>query len=84
MPPKITAQQVEVYFDQTLLDRWNMAKPDEPPRKIRIPARVWNAHAEHQLMFNFPDARSPRSLGVTPEIRVLGAAFHTINFSLLP
>ena len=78
--PKLPAQRVEIFLNETQLGTWRLEKFDASPIKARIPAALWNAKTEDHLTFVFPDACSPRSLGLSLDSRSLGAEFHSIEF----
>ena len=78
--PKLPAQRVEMFLNETRLGTWRLEKFDASPMTARIPAALWNAKAEDHLTFVFPDACSPRSLGLSLDSRLLGAEFRSIEF----
>lgn len=78
--PKLPAQRVEIFLNETQLGAWKLEKFDASQMKARIPAALWNAKTEDHLTFVFPDACSPRSLGLSLDSRLLGAEFHRIEF----
>ena len=82
VPPKLTAQRLEVLFNDVPLAVWNLQKREV--MKVQIPATLWNAAAEGHLVFRFPDASAPRSFDVNNDTRLLGVGFHYIDLRLLP
>ena len=57
--------------------------PDVPPLRIRVSAALWHEAVERgeaRVKFEFPDAKSPSSLGLGVDTRLLGGGFRSIEF----
>ena len=52
--------------------------------KVIVPAALWNAGEAATLLFEFPDAVSPRELGISAEEQRAAFGFRSISFRELP
>ena len=61
--------------------------PALPPLRVRISAAGWQdavAKSQARLLFCFPDALSPASLGLGTDYRLIGGGFRSIGFQPAP
>lgn len=80
VPPRLLSQPANLFFDEVPIGSSQLSASARTTIETRVPAALWNARTEHQLRFEFPDARSPLSLGLSDDVRLLAAQFYTIDF----
>ena len=71
-------QRVEVLVNGQKVDYWVLSERCE--KEIVLPA-LPKEDALYTLTFRFPDAASPKELGINEDGRVLGLAFFSMRFS---
>lgn len=52
--------------------------------RVVIPAAKWNGRRTTTIMFDFPDAASPKDLGISADERLLGFGFRSVRFREVP
>lgn len=78
--PRLMSQPVNLFFDEVPIGSLQLSASARTRIETRVPAALWNPRMEHQLRFEFPDARSPLSLGLSDDLRLLAAQSYTIDF----
>ena len=89
VPEKSGPQRLEVQFNGTALPTATLPLdgPDRRPLRVHVSRELWQyAVAYHMVRLRcvFPDAKSPASLGVGADLRLLGGGFSRITFELTP
>ena len=83
-PRAMTPQRVDINFCGTRLPTISLPlEPPAEPIKVHLSPELWRAACARgfaKVMFHFPDARSPYSLGVSTDTRKLGGDFRSIEF----
>jgi len=72
---KLKRQRVDVYINNTLVDRWIATAPGE--YKATIPKEYVNDD-NLIITFKLPDAASPREMNISKDARVLGIAVKSL------
>ncbi len=80
--PNRPAQRMVVSLERERLQEI-VAESDVVARVV-IPAAKWNGRRTATIVFDFPDAASPRDLGISADDRLLGFGFRSIRFSEMP
>lgn len=75
---KVVQQFVNIYLNSLLLGTgiWEKSKII----RYKVPKQVWNANLSKKLEFVFPNAISPKSLGLSADYRDLALGFVWIRF----
>jgi hypothetical protein len=76
--PAFKSHRIGISFRDVSLGRWEMTDPGV--LRVRIPASLWNQTGPATITFEFPDAVSPLSLGLSSDPRTISYAFRTISF----
>jgi hypothetical protein len=69
-PGKLDAQRVLVRLNEQEIATWNLTRAEPQERSIEIPASM--LRGQNVLLFELPDAASPRVLGLSEDWRLLG------------
>jgi len=80
--PTLAAQRMTISFNGEPAHRFELSAPEKIT--VRIPAEVWNREKAATISFEFPDAASPKAMGVSADSRSLGYAFKTVAFRAMP
>ncbi len=78
-PPKMTVQNVRVIVNGEAVGSWQFSEPGFQIAKVDVPASIIGRQSPVKLRFEFPDARSPSSLGTGKDLRELGLAFRKLS-----
>lgn len=80
---KLKGQRVEVFFNDVTVGLSTL-RDEAHPVVCRIPTALWNSSAGARVRLHFPDAASPRALGLGgQDVRLLGGGFRSIDFRLI-
>ncbi|HXM33926.1 MAG TPA: hypothetical protein VN920_01945, partial [Pyrinomonadaceae bacterium] len=69
-PGKLDAQRVIIKLNDQRICDWKLTRPEPQEQSIEIPSGA--SRDRNVLMFILPDAASPKSLGVSEDVRLLG------------
>lgn len=69
-PGKLAAQRVVVRLNDQEMENWNLTNAEPQERSIEIPPST--LRDKNVLLFEVPDATSPRALGLSEDWRLLG------------
>jgi hypothetical protein len=69
-PGKLEAQRVIIKLNDQQIAGWTLTSAEPQEQSIELPASA--LRDKNILMFTMPDAASPRSLGVSEDLRLLG------------
>jgi hypothetical protein len=78
VPDKLPRQRVLVRINDTPVGEWMLSDRVLRTHSVTIPATHFNEN-EVVIGFGFPDAASPKEMGVNPDVRTLGATFMDIT-----
>ncbi|MEM9182076.1 MAG: sulfatase-like hydrolase/transferase [Pseudomonadota bacterium] len=79
-PPRLPSQNVRVLVNGEAVGSWQFTEAEFQVSRMAIPASAITRQAPAAIRFEFPDARSPSSLGAGKDLRELGLAFRTVSF----
>ena len=88
-PGETRLQRVMIEFDGVALGTVELPanSPKIRPVGVRIPSSLWQAavaKGDGRLQLAFPDAKSPASVGLGTDTRLLGGAFSSVEFRPAP
>ena len=83
MPGKHDSQTVNVLVNDQLVGRWEIAEHLFHTQQLKLPTSALHASGPTRFKFEFPDARSPASLGESEDTRQLGLAFRRLRVTEL-
>jgi len=79
---KLPQQRIGVFVNGTQLTEWLVSRYAIQDASVRIPAEL--AQGENlQIRFYFPDAVSPKALGIGADTRALGMSVNTLRIDVL-
>jgi hypothetical protein len=80
---KLPEQRIILSVNGVIVDEWIERRSRFTSREVRIPAEVVNG-SEVNIVFDFPDAASPKSLGLGADKKQLGIALMSVRLSVAP
>lgn len=79
---KLPRQRIEISVNGAVVDAWVENTGGLTNRRISIPASA-NATGKLDIVFSFPDAASPASLGIGSDRKALGIALRSVQLDTL-
>jgi hypothetical protein len=80
---KLPEQRIILSVNGVVVDEWFEHRSRSKSREVRIPADTVKG-SEVNIVFDFPDAASPRSLGLGADRKKLGIALMSVRLSVAP
>jgi hypothetical protein len=78
VPGKRENQRLELALNGSAIGAWQLTQSGT--LHVTLPASAWNAEPEALLVFRFPDAVSPASLGMSADPRPFAFGFRKLVF----
>lgn len=79
---KVPQQRIRVSVNDTQLTEWIVTEKKNQDAMVRIPAKLVIGE-EIDIAFDFPDATSPKSIGLGGDPRMLGVAMMSLRLDVL-
>ena len=77
---KLPSQHIRIRVNGILVEEWTEQTREIQQRRVLIPADAVDGN-ELKIVFEFPDAASPRSLGLGADAKKLGIALRAVQLS---
>jgi len=74
-------QRIRILVNQRPVGEWMIDKPGIQEKNLVLPGEYFSRSARCMITFELPDAVSPASLGLGPDIRELGLAVYWISLA---
>ncbi len=79
-PGKLDHQQVRVFVGPENVGEWLVSFNNFHTIELVIPGGLFNPSGKTDIKFALPDAKTPQSLGIGTDLRVVSLAFMSIEF----
>lgn len=79
---KVEHQRIQILVNHLSAGEWVIDRPEIQEKSLVLPAQSFNHSARTIITFKIPDAVSPASLGIRPDVRELGLVLFWISLVL--